>query len=176
MKLIIISKLPLDRVSSSVLSPSCLSRCAPVAELSCRCRPVSRAPDLCRRCRLPPGGRWLFLWAKNQNNVYLVKCKGFFFIYCSFRPLDRSNHFELSPWRTCSFRHQLGFSGKNSSHAAITREDYSLTFQPPSLARHSFIQLSGWLRRKWKCTCFETVAKIGFSIDCKSGFLPLSYL
>ena len=28
------------------------------------------------------------------------------------------------------------------SHAAITCEDYSLTFPPPSLARYSFIQLS----------------------------------
>ena len=28
------------------------------------------------------------------------------------------SHF--TPWQTCSFRHQLGFSGKHSSHAAIT--------------------------------------------------------
>ena len=27
------------------------------------------------------------------------------------------------PWQTCSFRHQLGFSGKHSSHAAIMRND-----------------------------------------------------
>ena len=27
------------------------------------------------------------------------------------------------PWQTCSFRHQLDFSGKHSSHAAITRND-----------------------------------------------------
>ncbi len=27
------------------------------------------------------------------------------------------------PWQTCSFRHQLAFSGKHSSHAAITSED-----------------------------------------------------
>ena len=27
------------------------------------------------------------------------------------------------PWQTCSFRHQLGFSGNHSSHAAITRND-----------------------------------------------------
>ena len=30
--------------------------------------------------------------------------------------------------QTCSFRHQLGFSGRHSSHAEITREDYLLTF------------------------------------------------
>ena len=43
---------------------------------------------------------------------------------------------------TCSFRHQLDFSGNNSSHATITCEDYSLICPPQSIARHSFIQLS----------------------------------
>ena len=46
------------------------------------------------------------------------------------------------PLQTCSFRYQLDFSGKHSSHAAITHEDYSLTFPPVSIARYSFIQLS----------------------------------
>ena len=41
-----------------------------------------------------------------------------------------------------AFRHQLDFFEKHSSHAAITREDYSLTFLPLSVARYSFIQLS----------------------------------
>ena len=36
----------------------------------------------------------------------------------------------------------LHFFGKHSSHAAITREDYSLTLPPPSTARYSFIHLS----------------------------------
>ena len=48
----------------------------------------------------------------------------------------------FTPWQTCSFRHQLGFSGKHSSHAAITRNDYSLTCPPLSIAKYSFIQLS----------------------------------
>ena len=30
----------------------------------------------------------------------------------------------FTPWQTCSFRHQLDLSGKHSSHAAITCEDY----------------------------------------------------
>ena len=34
---------------------------------------------------------------------------------------QRALHFCL-PWQTCSFRHQLGFSGKHSSQAAITRQ------------------------------------------------------
>ena len=33
--------------------------------------------------------------------------------------------------------------GKHFSHAANMREDYSLTFPPLSIARYSFIQLSG---------------------------------
>ena len=34
--------------------------------------------------------------------------------------------------------------GRLSSHAAIKREDYSLTFQPPSIAWYSFIR---WHRK-----------------------------
>ena len=34
--------------------------------------------------------------------------------------------YDLHFTQTCSFQHQLDFSGKHSSHAAITREDYSL--------------------------------------------------
>ena len=54
-------------------------------------------------------------------------------------------HFFL-PKQTCSFRHQLDFSGKHSSHAAITRDDYSPT--PLSIARDSFIQLSRLRHRR----------------------------
>ena len=50
----------------------------------------------------------------------------------------------LPPTRqTYSFRHQLCFSGEHSIHAAITRNDYSLTFPQLSIARYSFTQLSG---------------------------------
>ena len=88
--------------------------------------------------------------------------------------------FTLHPWQTCSLRHQLGFSGKLSSHAAITRNDSSLTCPSLSIARYSFIQLSQ-LGREWrerKCPIFETVAKGDSnpgSLDCESGILPLSY-
>ena len=47
--------------------------------------------------------------------------------------LNRSKHFTLHPWQTCSFRHQLNFSVKHSSHAAISHEEYSLTFLPISI-------------------------------------------
>ena len=66
---------------------------------------------------------------------------GIFFITlstCSIQSVGRLKH----PWQTCSFRHQLDFSWKHSSHAAITHEYYSLTFPPPSIARYSFMQQS----------------------------------
>ena len=37
---------------------------------------------------------------------------------------------------------ELHFSGKLSSHSAITLEDHSFISPPPSMARYSFIQLS----------------------------------
>ena len=46
-----------------------------------------------------------------------------------------SLHF--SRGRPVQFRHQLDFSGKHPSHAAITHEDYPFTFPPLSIARYS---------------------------------------
>ena len=78
-------------------------------------------------------------------------------------PLDHSKRFTLFlPWQTCSFRHQLGFSWKHSSYAAITRDDYSLTCPPLSIAKYSFIPVGEWTEasgRERKCPNFETVAK-----------------
>ena len=85
-----------------------------------------------------------------------------------------------SHWHTCSFRHQIGFSGKHSSHAALRATTKSLTFPPLSIARYPFIQLSQ-LERQWrerKLPIFETVAKGDSnpgSLDHESGILPLSY-
>ena len=92
-----------------------------------------------------------------------VKGKGSFYIaqYPVRRTAQSAVHFP-PPWQTCSFRHQLGFSGKHSSHAAITPTTKSLTFPPLSIARYSFIQLSQ-LGRQWrerKCPIFETVASV----------------
>ena len=39
-------------------------------------------------------------------------------------------------------KHQLDFSPKQSSHAPVTLEDYSIIFPPLSIARYSLIQLS----------------------------------
>ena len=96
-------------------------------------------------------------------------------------PSDRSKRFTLFlPWQTCSYRHQLGFSGKYSSHAAITRNDYSLTFPLLSIARYLFKQLSrlGYcgenenakILKRW-----QTGDSNPGSLDCESGILPLSY-
>ena len=66
-------------------------------------------------------------------------------------------------WQTCPFWHQLGFSGKHSSHAAITRKDNSFTFPLWSIARYSCTHLYSWVNwaswRERKCPNFETVAK-----------------
>ena len=52
--------------------------------------------------------------------------KGMFLYSAVSRSLDRSKCFTLFlPWQTCSFRHQLGLSGKHSSHAAITAQRLS---------------------------------------------------
>ena len=85
----------------------------------------------------------------------------------------------FTPWQTCSFWHQLDFSGKHYSRAAIMCNDYSLIFPTPSLTRYSFVQLSqlGSQWRERKCPNFETVAKedsnLG-SLDCESVILPCS--
>ena len=46
-------------------------------------------------------------------------------------------------WQTCSFRRQLDFFTKHSSHAAITREDYSLTFSPLSILIYTVLSEMG---------------------------------
>ena len=95
--------------------------------------------------------------------------------------LDHSKRFTLFlPWQTCSFRHQLDFSGKHSSDAAITREDYSLTFPPPSTARCSFIQLSELRHRgeNENARVFKNGSNGGSNpgyLDCESSVLPLSH-
>ena len=58
-------------------------------------------------------------------------------------------HILKAPY-TCSFLHQLGISGKHSSHAAITHGYCSFIFPPPSIAIYSFTQVSG-LRRRATC-------------------------
>ena len=65
---------------------------------------------------------------------YIQQVKGMFLYSAVSSPLARSKHFTLLPWRTCSFRHQIDFSGKHSSQATI----------PPLLiARYLFIQSLG---------------------------------
>ena len=48
----------------------------------------------------------------------------------------------FTPWQTCSFRHQLDFSGKHSAITQLLHKNRSPTFKPPSIARYSFTQLS----------------------------------
>ena len=66
------------------------------------------------------------------------------------------NTLHFTPWQTCSFRHQLNFSGKHLATQQLLREDYSVTFPPPSIARYSFLQRTGASWRERKCPTFET--------------------
>ena len=59
------------------------------------------------------------------------------------------------PWQTCSFWHKLDFSGKQSSHGGITREEYSIIFPPPYIDVYSFIQLNVGLMGQHKSECFD---------------------
>ena len=64
--------------------------------------------------------------------------------------------------QTCSFRHQLGFSGKHSSHASITRKDYSLIINSSTVYSQGLIytaERTGGSWKEQKCPNFETVAK-----------------
>ena len=49
-------------------------------------------------------------------------CKKGMFLYSVVRGTAQ-NALHLTTFQTCSFRHQLGFSGKHSSQAVITHED-----------------------------------------------------
>ena len=68
----------------------------------------------------------------------MIKSKDMFLYSAVSSPLDHSKRF--TPWQTRSFRHQLDFSGKHSSHAATSKHSHFL--QVLSIARCSFIQLS----------------------------------
>ena len=91
----------------------------------------------------------------------------------------RSKRFTPHPWLTCCFRHQLDFSGKHSSPAAITSQYFSFIFPPLSIAKYSII------RRSQLGHCGENnnaqirngskeYSNPG-SLDCDSGILPLNY-
>ena len=118
-------------------------------------------------------------WPTNHTNhmKHQQHCKKGM-LYIEQCPVRRSAQSALhfSPRQTCPFRHQLDFSEKHSSHAAITSEDYSFTFPKPSIARYSCIQLSGLERTKMpKLWNGSKGGSNPGSFDCESGILPLSY-
>ena len=107
--------------------------------------------------------------------------KGMFLYSAVSSPLDRSKCFTLHPTGRAvrSNNNNSTSLGSNSSQAAITREDYPLTFPPPSTARYSFIQ-PNYL---WDVTENENSQTSKWqkgadsnpgSQDCESGILPLS--
>ena len=72
-----------------------------------------------------------------------VKGKGMFSYSAVSCPLDNSKRFTLHPpGRPDRSDTQLDFSEKHSDALQLLHKDYSLTFPPLSMARHSLIQLS----------------------------------
>ena len=64
------------------------------------------------------------------------------------------------PWQTCSIQHQLGFSWKHSSHAAIAQRLF--THIPTTVYSQVLIYTAESTEASWrerKCPNFETVAK-----------------
>ena len=76
--------------------------------------------------------------------------------------LDNSKCFTLHPRQTCSFRHQLDFSGKHSSTWCNYCSKTHI-FPPLSMAKCSFIQVkTEWTEASWtdrKCSSFDMAAK-----------------
>ena len=89
----------------------------------------------------------------------------------------------FTPWQTCSFRHQLDFSGKHSSHACsnYTRRLFThISSAVYSQVQYSFIQLSELGHRgenenaqilKW----WHSGDSNPGSLDCESDILPVNY-
>ena len=125
------------------------------------------------------------LWETKQGTRYKkldLKGKGSFLYSAVSSPLDRSKRFTVSalPGRPVHSNTNSASPGSILAMQQLRATTKSLTCQPLSIARYSFIQLSQ-LGRQWrerKCPIFETVAKRDSnpgSLDCESGILPLSY-
>ena len=82
----------------------------------------------------------------------------------------------FTPWQTCSFRHQLGFSGKHSSQAAIAQR--LNTHISTTVYSQVLIYTAEWtgasVERMKKCPNFETVAKGGLRVWHSTTELPRS--
>ena len=94
-------------------------------------------------------------------------------------PLDRSKPFlkyNVPSWHTCSFRHQLYFSGKNSAMLHLLCEDNSFTLPAPSKALFSFIRMSElWVRRESDNTQALKRGVEPLLLSIESGIIPLRY-
>ena len=118
----------------------------------------------------------------SPHSTRTYKGKGIFYSAVS-SPLDhRSKRFTLFalPGRPVHSNTNSVSPGSILVMHQLRATTKSPTFPPLSKARYSFVQLSqqGRQWRERKCPIFETVAKRDSnpgSLDCESGFLPLSY-
>ena len=101
-------------------------------------------------------------WSMFSNKDKLIKnSKGMFYIAQYPVLWTTQSYLHFTPRQTCSFRHQLDFYGKHSSHGAITAW---ILFTHISTIVYSqvLIYTAEWTeasRREGKCPNFETVAK-----------------
>ena len=87
-------------------------------------RRCSRASTSRPNPRWNASGWWSCRWRSPsccKRNIKKVKACFYIALYPVRWTAQSVLHF--TPWQTCSFRLQLDFSGKHSSHAAITRND-----------------------------------------------------
>ena len=92
-------------------------------------------------------------------SIHVIKVRFYIANYPVCWTAQSNLHFS-SPDRTVHSDANSASLEKNSSNAAITRNDNSLTFPPPPIARYLFIQLSelGRYGEQIVCPNFETVA------------------
>ena len=99
------------------------------------------------------------------NSKHINVIKVCFYIAVS-SPLDHSKRFifkslYFSPWQTCSFQHQIDFSGKHSAMLQLLHED--CTHISTAVYRQVPNYSTEWNGASWrdlKCPCFETAAKV----------------
>ena len=97
-----------------------------------------------------------------KNTLGQKKGKGMF-LYST--ALNRSSDLHFNPWKTCSFRHQLDFSGKHSSQTATFYAQRLITHISSTVYYQVLIYTAEWTESSWrerKQTHFEKVAKGGF--------------
>ena len=120
-------------------------------------------------CR--PDSYWPPIVILDRINQFLPSKKYFFTAQYSV-DWTTQNALHFTPWQTCSFRHQLDFSGKHSSLAAIKQRLFTHMFT--TLYRQVLIYTE-WTGAPWrerKCPD-KLLVSLTSSWSCTSGHCPV---